>query len=126
MTEVSKTLKNARDILNDRAGNAHGRARGACLIARQALENAVKNYIEAKYGKIDQPNTTTQLIVMEQMSLDDPVRHALARRVAWTWSALSSACHAHGYPLEPTHDEVERWIETIEEFAVLGREAKAS
>ncbi len=119
MTDVSKTLKNARDILNDKGGNAHGRARGACLIARQALESAVENHIEAAYGKIDRPSFTTQLIVIEQMSLDKPAQHALARRMAWTWSALSSACHAHGYPLEPTHEEVERWIETIEEFSRL-------
>ncbi len=114
---VSITLANARQILNADGGHTHGRARGACLIARQALESAVEKYIEAAYGKINQPSFTTQLIVIEQMSLDDPIRHALARRIAWTWSALSSACHAHGYPLEPTHGEVERWIQTIEEFS---------
>jgi hypothetical protein len=117
MKAVARTLKNARQILNADGGHAHGRSRGACLIARQALERAVEKYIEAAYGKIDHPSFTTQLIVIEQMSLDDPVRHALARRMAWTWSALSSACHAHGYPLEPTHEEVERWIETIEDFS---------
>ncbi len=117
MTDVAKALKNARDILNADGGHAHGRSRGACLITRQALESAVEKYIEAVYGKIDQPSFTTQLIVIEQMSLDKPAQHALARRIAWTWSALSSACHAHGYPLEPTHEEVERWIQTVEEFS---------
>ena len=114
---VAKALKDARMVLEG-DGHAHGRSRGASLITRQALEYAVQQHIEATYGKVGQPSFTTQLIVLEQMSLDDPARHAVARRIAWTWSALSSACHAHAYPIEPTSEEVERWIRTVEEFAV--------
>jgi hypothetical protein len=40
----------------------------------------------------------------------------LARRAAWTWSALSRACH-HSYDLPPTAGELADWINTVDELA---------
>jgi len=39
----------------------------------------------------------------------------LARRVAWTWSALSRSCH-HSYDLPPTAGELGDWIETVDDL----------
>jgi hypothetical protein len=38
----------------------------------------------------------------------------LAGNVAFTWGALSSACHHHVYELAPTAQELFLWADTIE------------
>ena len=40
----------------------------------------------------------------------------LAGRTAYTWSALSQACHQHAYDLAPTASELSAWIETVDEL----------
>jgi len=44
------------------------------------------------------------------------VQPDLAGRAAYTWSALSQACHQHAYELAPTSWELSGWIETVDEL----------
>jgi len=44
-------------------------------------------------------------------ALDDA---PLATRVSWAWSALSHACHHHGYELPPTAHELTLWLDVAE------------
>lgn len=55
----------------------------------------------------------------EVVCLAECVPTALARRTAFLWSALSSACHHHPYDLAPTVGELQGWIEEAED--VVGR-----
>jgi hypothetical protein len=38
----------------------------------------------------------------------------LAGSVAFTWGALSNACHHHVYELAPTAQELSLWADTVE------------
>ena len=44
----------------------------------------------------------------------------LARRVAFTWSALSAATHYHGYELPPAAADLHGWLRTVESFVAVG------
>jgi hypothetical protein len=37
----------------------------------------------------------------------------LAHQVAYTWAALSNACHYHPYELAPTSSELTAWINDV-------------
>jgi len=87
-------------------------SRAAAFLARQALEACVREAIERRFGKLLQPSFSSQLIVLRAV-----VDEEIAREIAWTWSALSSATHAHGYELPPTAGELERWLETVARLA---------
>lgn len=43
---------------------------------------------------------------------------ARAGQVAYTWSALSKACHHHTYEIAPTEAELRGWIEVVASLTV--------
>ncbi len=51
----------------------------------------------------------------------------LAHAIAYTWAALSNACHHHAYELAPIASELELWIATTETMltAVYNAEKQA-
>lgn len=83
--------------------------RSAAFLARQALEEAIYQRLHGEFGMGRETSFRAQLIALRQAI--DP---ALAAEVAWAWTALSSATHAHGYALPPTIEELHRWVETVE------------
>jgi hypothetical protein len=108
---VQTQLENAREVL-ERADTVDAWSRSAAFLGRQALEQAVREAIEARYGKVNRPSFSSQLVVLRTV-----VSPKVAKQVAWTWSALSSATHAHSYELPATGSELRRWIDTVARLA---------
>lgn len=121
MREIEWLLGETRLLMMD--FEMPGNARGAALLARQASEDAVETYLEKRYQKHirPRPDFWSMLVVLDVETDRMPELNQAAKRIAWTWSALSNACHAHAYPLDPTLDELERWIESIEAFVLLAK-----
>lgn len=104
-------LEEARRMVRDPSHGADGAwARSAVLLARQALEQAIRQRLIHSYGLAGEPPFKA-LLLASRAFLED----ALARRAAWTWAALSRATHHHGYELAPNAAELERWMDTVEE-----------
>jgi len=55
-------------------------------------------------------NLRTQLICLPLYMKDEE----LARAIAYTWAALSTACHHHIYELAPAASELKAWADTVE------------
>lgn len=121
MTDARDLLIYARELNAGNSMTAQARSRGATLIARQASEEVVRQFLEMKFGRIYQPSFNSMFIVVEHECQDDPELHEAAKRLAWTWSAMSRSCHAHVYPVEPTSQEVAGWISAVEDFVELSR-----
>lgn len=86
--------------------------RTSAHLARQALERAVAREI-MQFGAIPENiSFEAQFLALE----GTPVDVELAREAAWTWAALSQACHHHAYELPPTQGELTRWIESAGRF----------
>lgn len=84
--------------------------RTAALLARQALEAAVDAQWAAtsETAGMDQAAMRSQLICLPSYA-----DRAVARQVAFTYAALSGACHFHPYELAPTAAELSRWIADV-------------
>jgi hypothetical protein len=93
----------------------------AALLLRQSLEGSIHELWRAVAPGVEQASETTQLLC-----LGTQIEARLARRVGFTWSALSRASHHHAYELAPTAVELGAWFETVDELrlAVDARLAK--
>lgn len=92
-------------------GTAGAWPRAAALLARQALEAAMDELWAARAPEVANLSARAQLACLPEY-LREP---ALAGEVAFTWSVLSDACHAHAYETGPTAEELEA------RFAVVDR-----
>jgi hypothetical protein len=81
----------------------------AALLIRQALERVLVELWRAREPGVEAANLTVQLLCLPLV-----VDERLARRVAWTWSALSRASHHHAYELPPTASELSTWFDATE------------
>lgn len=108
-------------------GNPEVWSRSAAFLLRQVLEQKLKDIIEKKYGKFivcqgeSPPTFSSQLVVLRTL-----VDKELAAEVAWAWSALSAATHAHSYELPATGSELQRWLETVERLVNNEKEAHSN
>lgn len=118
MNHLELMLSEARKLIGAAPTDGQNNMRSAAIVTRQVLEEALVEYMEKKHDKIRQPNFNAILVTLEYLSAEQDKE--ILRQVAWTWSALSNACHAHAYALEPTAAEVERWIEVVDKFLKLG------
>jgi len=85
--------------------------RAAVHLTRQALEQTVRRLLIRHGGAPDEHTSfTAQLLVLPELLGDAE----MARRVAWTWAALSRASHHHTHELPPTADELQGWIATVD------------
>jgi len=107
-TTTESLLADAREMLG-RADEVDGWSRSAAFLARQALEQRIRELIETRYGKMARPSFSAQLVVLRSL-----VSAEVAREAAWTWAALSAATHAHSYELPPTAGELRRWMDSVE------------
>jgi hypothetical protein len=85
--------------------------RAAALLGRQALEANLAALWAARAPGVERCSMRAQLACLPRYV--DP---ALAGRVAFTWAALSAACHHHVYELSPTAGELSRWLDTCDEL----------
>ena len=83
--------------------------RAAVLLARQALEVALKTYWSAKAPGVEDSPVRAQLLCLGNWISNEP----LARRAHHVWGALSRASHHHPYELAPTRDELATWCDTV-------------
>lgn len=87
--------------------------RAAALLTRQALEQALDQYWQAKGLRVDECSTTAQLLCLTEYLNDADI----ALEAHHVWSALSRACHHHPYELAPTAGELEGWLGTVTALA---------
>jgi hypothetical protein len=107
----------ARDLIDRPDAVAAGVwPRTAALLARQALEQAVTALWKAtpETAGLAACPMRSQLICLPAYL--DP---ATAAQVAYTWAALSGACHYHPYELSPTAAELTSWIDDAARLLTL-------
>ena len=109
MTAPALLVGHAREVVA--RGTTGAWPRAAALLARQALEAAMDQLWAARAPEVATLSARAQLTCLPEY-LRDP---ALAGEVAFTWSVLSDACHAHAYEMGPTAEELEA------RFAVVDR-----
>jgi hypothetical protein len=85
--------------------------RASALLARQALEAAMDQLWAARAPGVAALSARAQLSCLPEYLRE----RQLAGEVAFTWSALSGACHARAYETGPTAEELEA------RFAVVDR-----
>lgn len=78
--------------------------RGACWLARTALEDAVADYLLALGYEVGRASMAAKLGCLESATLDTAPEISTAARFAWL--GLSQASHHHAYELTPTIAEV--------------------
>jgi hypothetical protein len=116
-------LSAADDLLSEPSAAWSGRwPRAVALLTRQALERSMEELWAARAPAAMGASARAQLLCLRVFVDQD-----LARRAAWTWSALSRACH-HSYDLPPTAGELADWLATVDELtrAVGGRATPAT
>ena len=76
--------------------------RAVALLARQALEEALRGYWAENAPGVERLNMRAQLLCLRAYLTSAD----LARDVTFTWHALSRATHHHAYELDPTREEL--------------------
>lgn len=92
--------------------------RGACLLARQALELVVVQLLSARRLKVGDSRMRTRLICLRQAYAADP---DLVYRAETTWWRLSVACHHHAFELDPTPAQALALIDDVAALESAGR-----
>ena len=85
------------------------------MLTRQALESLLDVLWEKTSPGMTRVSLRAQLICLPEYLRND----VLAGQVAFTWGALSNACHCHPYELTPTAAEVTPWLAAGYELADL-------
>jgi hypothetical protein len=86
--------------------------RATAVVIRQALEANLTAILSQRRPGSHLANFRVQLLCLaESLPNKD-----LARRVAFTWAALSHALHHNGYELSPVASELAAWMEVVEDF----------
>lgn len=88
--------------------------RGACWLARAALEEAVRNHLETAGYQTGDATARTLLACFESVHRANP-SHAQTARLAWI--GLSHAAHHPAYELAPTVAEVRQLIALVAQVA---------
>jgi hypothetical protein len=101
----------ARELMQRPAAGTLGLwPRAAALVARGALEDALRDLWQRRAVGLGRATTRAQLACLPHVLGD----RSLASEIAFAWSALSTACHHHAYELAPTATELQRWIDTVD------------
>lgn len=107
----AELLGAARDLVaRPDAATAGVWPRTAALLARQALEEVVDTHWQTRPQTAGMAAATMR---SQLISLPCYLDKALARQIAFTYAALSRACHYHPYELAPTAAELGGWIEDV-------------
>jgi len=115
-------LDTAKELLSRPDAQAKGIwPRAAAHLCRQALEASLAELWRARLPEMSDSSMRAQLICLPVYLSDDD----FAGRVAYTWSALSNACHHQVYELSPTSTELLTWIQTSSRFHDFVAKARA-
>lgn len=104
-------LGQARGVLNSSSPSRH---RIACWLARSALEQTVRDLLEAKGRSPGKATMASLLTCVEVAYEDDPL---VADRAEFAWARLSNACHQHAFELSPTASEAANLVKIVAELA---------
>lgn len=116
----AELLAAAREVLADKpAATASGWPRMVALLTRQALEEALSEFWEARPATAGLSRCTRKA---QLTCLPFYLDARAARQAAYTWAALSEACHYHAYDLAPTASELAGWITAVAGLAHSTRE----
>jgi hypothetical protein len=106
-------LDRAGDILEKpTASTASLWPKAAAVLARQALEQGLRERLSVHVPGIERANVRVQLLCLLSFMEDSLV----AQEVSLTWWALSRACHHHSYELAPTASELATLIDAVGRF----------
>jgi len=87
------------------------RARAAALLARQALEQALREFWASRAPDVQRCRVRTQIQCLAAFLDPEPVAAA-----ATAWNRLSEACHHHPYAVAPSPAELRAWIGSVRTF----------
>jgi hypothetical protein len=112
----STLLAEARRLIDSVPAGSEGVwARSAALLARQALEAAIRAKLAPYSARLDDAPFRAQLLCLQGVIGDSDV----ARQANYLWSALSSATHHCGYELAPTAAELGEWIAGVKQVMAI-------
>ncbi|MHB8718617.1 MAG: hypothetical protein ACYDAC_06965 [Candidatus Dormibacteria bacterium] len=80
--------------------------RAAALLARQGIEEALRDLWDLRSPAMTDVSTRCQLLCLGSFLRDSE----LAGRVHVAWEGLSRACHVRVYELPPTASELDGWM----------------
>jgi hypothetical protein len=89
--------------------------RTAAFLARQAIEQSIASIWKAQADTADLGSCTMR---SQLTCLASYIDAETAAQVAYTWAALSGACHYHRYELAPTATELTSWINDADQLIV--------
>jgi hypothetical protein len=103
-------LTAAGDVLRKPSRAPGGWPRMVALLIRQALEKALSEFWAASPATAGLAHCTRKSQLACLPFYLDP---RVAREAAYTWAALSEACHYHAYELAPTVGELTGWLNAV-------------
>lgn len=90
--------------------------RAGAVLARQAVEESLR----LLWDQVD-PHLAAVSMRAQLLCAPERLDPELAGQLAYTWAALSRACHHHAYELAPTLDELNSWIVDVGDFVAAVR-----
>ena len=97
--------------------------RGACIIARQALEQVVAELLQARGLECAQATMRTKLICLRQSYAAEP---GLVFQAETAWWRLSVACHHHAFELAPTPTQALVLVEDVARLASAAQDRRGT
>ncbi|MCC6163792.1 MAG: hypothetical protein IT182_10650 [Acidobacteria bacterium] len=118
-TAATALLAHSRTLVDsDDWALAYWWGRGAAVLARQAIELSLDEFWMRRARSMVDASARGQFLALRLY-----VDVGAASEGYVTWCLLSRACHHHPYELQPTREEVVRWIEATERFLGVLRSA---
>lgn len=90
--------------------------RGACWLARAALEDGVRQALSDRGHDVGDASMKAQLACLESAMMSDD--SDLVSKARSAWQGLSDLCHHHAYELTPTIAEVEGLLASVAEICL--------
>ncbi len=106
----------ARALCDEGEARLKGRwQRAAAIVTRGAAELALDEYWRKRApGVADCFAVRSKMLCLPSYLGDPEQAHATYQ----VWAALSAACHRHAYEIEPTTEELLRWIDAVDSLRV--------
>jgi hypothetical protein len=113
VSQPEALLAAARHLLETQDAKTVGVwARAVAYLSRQALEAYLDELWLERAPGTEKTSMRAQLVCLPCYLGSE----ALARKVTYTWNALSQACHHRSYELAPTLNELASWLEVLDEL----------
>lgn len=120
-TDPSRLLEQADRLLSGDINlmKSHG-VRGACWLARSALEGVVHELLGARAWDPGTASMRSSLTCLDAAYADRP---SVSQTAQYAWMGLSGACHHHAFELAPTAFEARHLVELVRRLDGVRHEA---